>query len=707
MELMSKPSYSPEGSPLNQESDINDFILKNSILAYNGINEALANLEDKLKEGTRMSRREALTLLVTSFAVLLAACSPIQATEPTEVINDPTATSEIVSSPGEATPSAEVEAPGEMLSWRIVGEQGLSMNEVTADELEAFVNKTGLALWQAYEIHATEAEQQEDVVLAFTKVILGSDNEVLGSGQVFVKDSEASSWPEQPLTFKEVSLVEGEKPVLEQEVIEAYQGLIDQGLVSGVEKGSQLVDVEFVVGSSETGAEIQFQRLILEKDGSSYAAILMGVPDQTKTGVWYGIDTEGISDESLDLVELKVLVSADSDEDKPQLDSGATITLSDRVAEALRVRIESGEIQPALIMGEDRLIDLETGDELAWLDENGQWWLAGESAPTPTSESPLNSLTELIVQGNHKEAAELTQQAVEAGEFTSMNEAILEVWLPVIREQTDYSDVVIERLSPRFNSLEVNETGLAVIVDNEGNILIEKTVPGVSNVEWAIPITELAYGLDEEEKDLITSRFIKQYMEGLSFSLESNLYSFAVVINDVVQLEEPLELPDGVRVTTLVSCYYYDSSGNMQEVFVPYFATNLEERTAYSFGVGMADYFESRAEILEMMEILKEHAKLGKGPMTIEDMSATDYGQIYLLSFGMEANPKLASAARTFFQETVINYYDPESIKSFARDGDPAHLPQITVHEGQSVPLLIPLDDLGRNVYSDLQKKEK
>jgi hypothetical protein len=96
--------------------------------------------------------------------------------------------------------------------------------------------------------------------------------------------------------------------------------------------------------------------------------------------------------------------------------------------------------------------------------------------PTATmtaTPSPVLTVMDLIRQGNYLEAVELTQQLVESDKFASMNEAILEVWLPVIRTESDYSDATVERLSSEFSGLEVNEAGLAVIVDSEGEILIE------------------------------------------------------------------------------------------------------------------------------------------------------------------------------------------------------------------------------------------
>jgi hypothetical protein len=297
---------------------------------------------------------------------------------------------------------------------------------------------------------------------------------------------------------------------------------------------------------------------------------------------------------------------------------------------------------------------------------------------------------DLIRQGNYLEAVELTQQLVESNKFTSMNEAILEVWLPVIRTESDYSDAVIERLSPRVSGLEVNEAGLAVIVDSEGEVLIEKTAPGVSNVEWAIPIVELIYRPKENSVEGFLSVIERQWKRGLLLSPNSELYGFFAVIDDLVQLEEDLELPNNQFVTTLARIYYYDAQGNLQAICVPFFTYDAKEFAHHRLGGSVVRY-DSEEQLLEGMEACRIAASENKGPMTFAGTRFVDPGQIMELGFALEGNENLDDGAMWFFSDTVPMFHDEASLEAFARDGNPDVLPTVTE---QNLPLLIPLSDL-------------
>jgi hypothetical protein len=318
-----------------------------------------------------------------------------------------------------------------------------------------------------------------------------------------------------------------------------------------------------------------------------------------------------------------------------------------------------------------------------------------EPTETLTPKATANPITELIHQGHHEEALELTQQAVADGEFANLHEAILEWWLPVIREQTDYSDTVIERLSPSFSSLEVNENGLAVIKDAEGNVLIEKTAPGTSNVEWAIPIVELAYGLEGEEKDRVSEIFNNISREGMSFSENSNLYDFFVVLDGVTQLEEPLELPNGFKVTTVANFYYYDVKGNLQKIIVPYVSYNREDLTLKLYGAEAGKY-ETVARFDELLNKALNWQKDNKGPMTIEGHPELEPGEILILGFNLESTPGFATfAGEEYFGEIIKLYHSQESLDAFASDGDPSHLPMT-----EAGPLLLPiLESMGTSLH--------
>jgi hypothetical protein len=281
---------------------------------------------------------------------------------------------------------------------------------------------------------------------------------------------------------------------------------------------------------------------------------------------------------------------------------------------------------------------------------------------------------DLIRQGNYLEAVELTQQLVESNKFTSMNEAILEVWLPVIREQTYYSDTVIERLSPRFASLEVSEFGLPVIADEEGSVLIEKTAPSTSNVEWAIPIVELAYGLEGEERNH-TFRNFDISREGMSFDSRAELYTFLAVIDGLTQLEEPIELPNGIKVTTLANFYYYDVEGNLQKINAPFFSYDREALTMHLYSGDVPEY-ESLARFDELLNKALSWREQNKGPMTIEGRNSLENGKIVFLGFNMQSSPEFYLAGRDFFGEVIKLYHTQESLDAFAQDGDPKHLPQ-------------------------------
>jgi hypothetical protein len=111
--------------------------------------------------------------------------------------------------------------------------------------------------------------------------------------------------------------------------------------------------------------------------------------------------------------------------------------------------------------------------------------------------------------------------------------------------------------------------------------------------------------------------------------------------------------------------------------------------------VGFADFPESRTEILEMIQIFQSQAKVGKGFLTIEDMP-TDYGQIHLIAFGMEAHPQLWAEPNRIFHETVKKFHNQASLEAFAQDGNPDHLPHVELDDGRSVPILIHLDEVSK-----------
>ena len=51
--------------------------------------------------------------------------------------------------------------------------------------------------------------------------------------------------------------------------------------------------------------------------------------------------------------------------------------------------------------------------------------------------------------------------------------------------------------------MKVNENGQLEVVDADGKYLIRTTVPGTSNLEWEVPVSKIAYGLDAEEAEKV------------------------------------------------------------------------------------------------------------------------------------------------------------------------------------------------------------
>ena len=304
-----------------------------------------------------------------------------------------------------------------------------------------------------------------------------------------------------------------------------------------------------------------------------------------------------------------------------------------------------------------------------------------------------------LSSGNYNQAVISTEQALANGEFDSLKEALLELWLPMLHEQTLYSDAVFERLSPSFVGLEVNMQGQVVITDADGNVLVENTVPGTSNLEWAIPISKLAYGLDAEEAIEVERKFEVAFENGAAFDANTGLYAAWFVIDDVIQLEEPFELPDGKIITTLAYIYHYDGDGVLQMSLVPYFTYDPIEFTVHVLKSGGIKY-DSKAELEQWIEAFKKGVKINGGLMTISGWPLVDYGSILLMQFGIPTQPlDVDDGSYIFFKSTVPLLHNQEQFENFALEGDPNHLAQIL--EG---PFWIPINDgADDNILSRMQ----
>jgi hypothetical protein len=237
-----------------------------------------------------------------------------------------------------------------------------------------------------------------------------------------------------------------------------------------------------------------------------------------------------------------------------------------------------------------------------------------------------------------------------------------------------------------------------VIVDSEGEVLIEKTAPGVSNVEWAIPIVELAYGIEGEERERAARAFSVISKEG-EFFFDSGLkaYNFPVVFDNVTQLSPPVELPGGTTITGLAHFYYYDENENLQKISTPFFAYNEENLSMYGIG-GLIGDFNSSTEFYEFLNKTLAWRDQNKGPMAMGGRNDLQYGDIVFLSFNLQASSEYALAAREFYGETMGLYHEQSSLDSFAQSGAPSILPKIN-----GEPMLLPLLESTNNSLSGFQ----
>ena len=184
---------------------------------------------------------------------------------------------------------------------------------------------------------------------------------------------------------------------------------------------------------------------------------------------------------------------------------------------------------------------------------------------------------------------------------------------------------------------------------------------------------------------------------------QSGLYNFYLVIDDLVQLDQDYELPDGKKITTLLRASYYDAVGDVQQLYLPYYTYDPVNLRHFNFGeAGKANEFKSLEELLDLVENNREAVKEGRGIMIFHQFSSVKSGQIRLIGFGMQANPLLDDGSRKFFQDTVSVLYDATILKGFAQTGDPNHLPQVPGYGA----LLIPLNDGDGDVSKILEQRQ-
>jgi hypothetical protein len=341
-------------------------------------------------------KREFLSV-ISVLVFLISACTPIQATNTQTIPEEFTATEEIFPTPEvdqpTKTPISEPQTTSnEMIILRIVGEKGLSIEEITERVKKGFEEAIGLALNKAFLINATEAGQENKVVMAITTLLTNEETgQVVGGGQLFVKEDEATRWSKQLLTFTQFEITD--QTAEEQRFLGDYQSnLVDKGLVRDIAPGTPLSRIEFMIGADETGPKIQFQRLwfIDAETGDSQMVVLMGVPDQSNPEIWYQVDSSTLSQENLALIEGRV-VNANwrevEAEPTSSLGEEATLGLPDRIVDFLRAQVEKGQ-QPALVASANQILDFESGERLAWMDENGDWWLMNEDGTTTEEATP-------------------------------------------------------------------------------------------------------------------------------------------------------------------------------------------------------------------------------------------------------------------------------------------------------------------------------
>jgi hypothetical protein len=325
--------------------------------------------------------------------------------------------------------------------------------------------------------------------------------------------------------------------------------------------------------------------------------------------------------------------------------------------------------------GQDVILDQPGGEPLWTLVEDEHGDLAWQKASDYEQD-----IAAALAERKAQEAVEYIEQAAESDSYESVQEVIAEIVLPMLKEQTLYSDSAWSRVAPRLSQASVNEQGQFQLTDEDGKVLFWQQDEGVSNVKWAIPPEELAYGFaNEEMREKAIQRFETQFEGEARTSRRTGLYTLTAVLDNEILTGE-LELPGDIGISSLGLVYFYDEDRVLQRLGFPLFAyhANSPKFVNYSATKGLMK-FDSGDELQDWVKRTRETAvNYESGPMLISGLSELKSGQIVNLGFNVSIASDLDDSAAKFFAATVPLCHSQDDLASFAESGKVRYLYQLS-----------------------------